>query len=248
MTLPSGKAVRGVPSQAVSTSSKGSTLRSIIHSFARLFAFASLVSIPSVAFADDLPPTAATPDPKPEGEAKPATDAPKTEGAKDDEKTSKTREDHPRFRGGISAGGGLMFFTAASSFGNASATFGIGGLDGRLGVQINDLIGVYVQPQVGVYGASAGVGGLAGGAALIDFTFIDRLFVGVGGGGVILNSPGAGEVILRVGGYPAMGFGADKVRRKGLMLGIDMRIFIAPSGGATLVAPSPTFNIGYEAF
>ncbi len=32
------------------------------------------------------------------------------------------------------------------------------------------------------------------------------------------------------------------------MLGIAMRLFIAPSGGATWVAPSPTFNIGYEAF
>lgn len=207
--------------------------------------------------ADDAPPPIAA-DAKPE-EGK-SEDAPKAEkhhhhkdkdgdGDDDDDKGSKHKgEDHVRFRGGVSAGGGAMIFTTAALGSTGSVALGTGGMDFRLGAQINNLIGVYAQPHFGIYGGSPGVGGFAGGVAAIDFTFLDRIFVGVGGGGVLLQSIGAGEAMLRVGGYPAMGRGADGVRRKGLMLGLDLRIFIAPAGGTTLVAPSPTFNIGYEAF
>ncbi len=182
--------------------------------------------------------------------------APPAEGkpAEDDEPAKKKAppaeepdEDGVRFRGGISGGGGAMIFATDSSLGG-SFTLGIGGLDGRLGVQINDLIGIYAQPQLGIYGGDIGVGGLAGGVLVVDFTFIDQIFVGVGGGGGILNNPAAGEVILRAGGYPAFGLGEDGIRRKGLMLGVDLRVFIAPTGSGTLIAPSPTFNIGYEAY
>jgi hypothetical protein len=41
-----------------------------------------------------------------------------------------------------------------------------------------------------------------------------------------------------------MGFGEDNIRRKGLMIGLDLRMFFI--SGAVLL--SPTVNIGYEAF
>ena len=149
-------------------------------------------------------------------------------------------EDGVRFRGGVSGGGGGLFLEGY--------TMGLGGFDGRMGVQINDLIGVYAQPQVGVYGGDlggfGGIGGLAGASVVVDFTFIDQIFVGVGGGGAILNDPFAGELHIRAGGYPLMGYGEDGVRRKGLMIGADLRMFFLEG----YVLLSPTASIGYEAF
>lgn len=174
-------------------------------------------------------------------------DEPKAKKKAEEPEDTNDNEDDVRFRGGISGGGGIMYFTVGSSFGNESLLLGIGGIDGRVGVQFNDMIGLYVQPQVGIYGASGAVGGLAAGAILVDFTFFDQLFVGVGAGGGVLNNPAAAEIIARFGGYPVFGEG-EGGRRKGLMLGIDFRLFIAPTGGSTLIAPSPTLNIGYEAY
>jgi hypothetical protein len=149
-------------------------------------------------------------------------------------------EDGVRFRGGVSGGGGGLFLE--------NYTMGIGGFDGRVGVQINDLIGVYAQPQVGVYGGDlggiGGIGGLAGASVVVDFTFLDQIFVGAGGGFAILNNPLAGELHLRAGGYPLMGYGEDGVRRKGLMLSADVRMFFLEG----YVLLSPTASIGYEAF
>jgi hypothetical protein len=163
-------------------------------------------------------------------------------GAKPAAPKADVDEDEPRFRGGISGGGGGFFIEGVAG--------GIGGLDGRLGVQINDLIGVYAQPQLGIYGVTlsgfgTGIGGMVAGTVAVDFTFIDQIFVGVGGGGGILNNPAAGELLFRAGGYPLIGFGDDGIRRKGLMLSADVRVFFV-SGGLTVV--SPTVNIGYEAF
>lgn len=107
-------------------------------------------------------------------------------------------DDGVRFRGGISGGGGALI--------GAGLTLGMGGLDGRMGVQINDLIGVYAQPQLSIYGGSAGfipaIGGIVGGTAVVDFTFIDQIFVGAGGGYALLNNPHGPVVHIRAGGYP----------------------------------------------
>lgn len=179
----------------------------------------------------------------------PAAEAPAAAAPKTDAKPAPKGEvddDGVRFRGGISGGGGAMIFAAEGA--GLAGTLGVGGVDGRLGVQINDLIGIYAQPQLGIYGGGVGVGGLVGGVAVVDFTFIDQIFVGVGAGGGLLNSPGAAEIIVRAGGYPVFGFGEDNVRRKGLMVGLDLRTFIAPTAGVTIIGISPTVNIGYEAF
>lgn len=148
--------------------------------------------------------------------------------------------DGARFRFGIS-GGALALFGAGSSF-------PYGGADLRLGVQVNDMIGVYAQPQLGFYGgntaAGFGTGGLVGASAVVDFTFVDRVFVGAGFGYAVLNNPSGPELHFRLGGYPLAGRSSEKVRRKGLMVGADLRFYFLDGATFTL----PTLNLGYEAF
>ena len=147
--------------------------------------------------------------------------------------------DGVRFRGGVSGGGGALIFSGA--------TAGIGGVDGRLGVQIMDLIGIYLQPQMALGVGSGLFAGSFGASALVDVTLIDQIFVGAGGGAGLVQFGGTdsgGVLHFRAGGYPLVGSGEDGIRRKGLMLGADLRLHFA--AGAVLV--SPMVSIGYEAF
>jgi hypothetical protein len=183
--------------------------------------------VPAEAAEEEVSATVADPAP-----AEPAADAPAA---------TSPDADGPRFRGGISGFGGGLFVSGIS--------LGMGGVDGRLGVQINDLIGIYAHPTLGVYGGgtvsgSGSVGGLVGATAMVDFTFIDQLFVGAGGGYAVLNNPHGPELQFRLGGYPVVGDGIDGIRRKGLMLAADLRVFFVE--GSTFI--SPTASIGYEAF
>lgn len=160
--------------------------------------------------------------------------------------TNKLVLDGPRFRFGVSGGAG--FFTAAPEGSSTSISCTYFGADLRLGAQINDLIGVYAQPTLGYYTADVGVlaaGGLVGMAVVADVTIIDRFFVGAGIGYTVYNSPAGITPILRIGGYPLMSHSDQKARRKGLMLGADLR-FTSLEGLKTIVMP--TFNVGYEAF
>lgn len=143
-----------------------------------------------------------------------------------------------RFRFGIAGGAGIL------STSGVSLTYG--GMDMRFGAQINDLIAVYAQPQMGYYSAKGIVvgGGLLGASVVADVTLLDHFFVGGGVGYAILNNPSGAELHLRAGGYPISVRSKEKIRRKGLMLGADLRLHFVQ--GLTFVAP--TFNIGYEAF
>lgn len=172
-----------------------------------------------------------------------AAEAPANEEASANEASPMASDedaDGVRFRFGVAGGGGAMFWNGPE------LTYG--GVDLRFGAQINDLIAIYAQPQLGFYsgnfGGTTGVGGLLGTSVLADFTIIDRLFVGAGGGVGILNNPSGGELHFRLGGYPFMSGGKKNARRKGLMLGADLRLHFVQ--GNTFVAP--TFNIGYESF
>lgn len=200
----------------------------------------SLLTVSSVARAQEASAEDADDQPKagaPEEEPAKVKKKPKAEADADDSATED--KDEPRFRGGISGGGGALIWN-----GNAA---GLGGIDGRVGVQIMDLLGVYAQPHIALgYGSGAFAGSL-GGTVVVDFTFIDRIFVGVGGGGGLVQFGGteaAGMLHVRAGGYPALGFGDDGIRRKGLMIGADVIVHFA-SGQ---VLPSPMVSIGYEAF
>jgi hypothetical protein len=161
-----------------------------------------------------------------------------------EETTGGAPADGPRFRFGISGGAGPLIVSG----GGQSVTLVYGGIDMRLGAQINDLIAVYAQPQLGFYGGdfggTTGIGGLVGISVLADFTLSDQFFVGVGGGFGVLNNPSGPELHFRGGFYPIVTHVEGKARRKGLMLGADLRFHFLD--GATGVAP--TFSIGYEAF
>jgi hypothetical protein len=208
------------------------------------FAFCTL-GIANLALADDdvaaEPPAAEAPaaDPpaaKADAPAKAKQPTPAPEAAD---------EDGVRFRGGISGGGGAEVVLDC-------CTAGMGGIDGRLGVQVMDLLGIYAQlhGSLGSFGEIAGsalfgLTGTASATVLADFTFIDQIFVGAGAGYGVLNNPHGPVVHIRAGGYPYMDFGEDGVRRKGLMLGVDLRVFITTGD---LIAVYPMAQIGYEAF
>jgi hypothetical protein len=161
--------------------------------------------------------------------------------------TSSAVADGARFRFGVA--GGMGFFTAASEVGTAKVSCTYYGADVRLGAQLNNLFGVYAQPTLGYYSVDGGgalaAGGLLGVAVVADATIIDRFFVGAGLGYTIYNNPSGITPILRIGGYPLMSRSDQKARRKGLMLGADLR-FTSLEGLKTIVMP--TFNVGYEAF
>jgi hypothetical protein len=155
--------------------------------------------------------------------------------------------DDVRFRFGVA--GGVGFFTAATETGTAKVSCTYYGVDLRFGAQINDMFGVYAQPTLGYYSVN-GAGGLAAGgllgmAVIADATFADRFFAGAGVGYTVYNNPAGLTPILRVGGYPLMSRSDTKARRKGLMLGADLR-FTSLEGLKMIVMP--TFNVGYEAF
>ena len=155
--------------------------------------------------------------------------------------------DGVRFRFGVA--GGIGFFSAASEVGSDKVSCTYYGSDLRFGAQVNNLIGVYAQPTLGYYSVNGsgglGAGGLLGFSVVADATFLDRLFVGAGLGYTVYNNPGGITPILRVGGYPLMSRSEQKARRKGLMVGADLR-FTSLDGLKTIVMP--TFNVGYEAF
>lgn len=168
-------------------------------------------------------------------------------------------KDGVRFRGGVSASFGGIF----GSDDPYSASGIMGGADGRLGLQINNLIGVYAVPhlafgsvtqEIGPFSASDGWLAFSG-TGVVDFTFIDQIFVGAGGGfaahaPTCTNCNGiSGPVIhFRFGGYPLMGKGDDGIRRKGLLLGGDMRINILSGSGVDVVMFQPMVTLGYEAY
>jgi hypothetical protein len=151
---------------------------------------------------------------------------------------------YTRLRAGIDAtAGGLLL----NGYG-----LGLVGLDGRLGVQANNLFAVYAQAHLvfgggtcGPAGCDTSFPGLFSLSAVADFTF-DRLFIGVGGGFVYIgDDPHAGpEAILRFGFYPLMRRG--RFGRRGLMIGGDLHIDYVPDGSAAYL--EPMFVIGYEAF
>lgn len=150
-------------------------------------------------------------------------------------------EDSPRFRGGIALEGGGWFVSGYSA--------GLVGVEGRLGVQLNNMIGIYAQPEfslgAGKVAGVAGITGTLGSSAVVDFTFLDQIFVGAGGGGGYIGNAPGGMLHIRAGGYPVFAHGAHGGRRKGLMVGLDFRTYFIRGFGAVL---SPMLGIGYEAF
>lgn len=141
-----------------------------------------------------------------------------------------------RFRSGISVGGGREMVSGSG--------FNMGGVDGRLGMQISDLLGIYVQPHLSFGSGGAGSTGTFAGTVLADLTLRERFFAAGGFGYGVLNNPSGAVVHFRAGGYPLMSVSQDGVRRKGLMVGVDSRTFFVSGATVEYVLVS----IGYEKY
>jgi hypothetical protein len=176
--------------------------------------------------------------------------------------------DHGRFRGGIQLEGGL--------FKPPSGALGAIGPAGQIGWQINNLIGVYAVPGFDILFGSAG-GLEIGSAVMVDFTILDdQLTVGGGpefGAFAYFGSTAAGGGAgyggrLRAQYNAFISKGPDGVRRKALVVGLDLRFIIGPEAtaaadcglgcGASGVGSSsasttgftfaPLLSVGYVAF
>lgn len=152
--------------------------------------------------------------------------------------------DGPRFRGGIAVSGGLESVSVVSG--------PMVGIDGRLGVQVNDWLAFYAQPHLSFGSLSGDAGGIgirgATGtlavAGLAEITLIDRFFAGAGFGYAVLNNPSGTMFQARLGGYPVMGRKHGGIRRRGLMIGADLRtVFVKGETGLLVLG-----SVGYEAF
>lgn len=189
-----------------------------------------------------LPANAQLDEPAAAGQAAPASQAPPMAA---EPAVAPAAQDGPRFRFGISGGGGGEFIEGLNAW--------MVGVDARIGLQINDLVGVYVQPHLsfGRFPAAASGGvplsgstGTFAFAAMVDFTLNDLIVFGAGAGYGVLNNPSGPMLAARVGAYPIRGRTAGAARRKGLVVSAEMRaIFTDVGNGVQLMA-----MVGYEAY
>ncbi|MBN2801644.1 MAG: hypothetical protein JXR91_00980 [Deltaproteobacteria bacterium] len=188
-----------------------------------------------------------------------ATDeAPAADAAPADEQkpAAETEKFFPRFRFGVSGMGGPIL---------GDIRGGAGGLDLRAGVQINELIGAYIQPMVALgAGASssdtsASLSGLAvaGLAAMAEFDFINMLFVAVGpeilAGGIaeasVSETSGSGSAskgpYFGIAARAGVAIGKTRPhRRSKFSIALDMHVIFAPNAVAVL----PMIAFGFDMF
>lgn len=175
--------------------------------------------------------------------------------------------DGGRFRGAIAGTAGALVYP------DAGLALGITGVQGEIGGQINDLVGIVFIPGLGVvFGKQGGL--YASAAALVDFTIDDLISFGVGpeatsylaiganGDGSGGSASGGGLVggRLHFAVHPALGYGQNGIRRKALSIGVDLRFLRGPAaavefgenGGGTgsvnAFIFSPMVSLGYTAF
>lgn len=175
--------------------------------------------------------------------------------------------DGGRFRGAIAGTAGALVYA------DAGLALGTGGVQGEIGGQINDLVGIVFVPGLGiVFGKQGGL--YTSAAALVDFTIDDLISLGIGpeataylafgadGDGSGGSASGGGLVggRLHFAVHPALGYGEDGVRRKALSIGVDLRFLRGPAaavefgegGGGTgsvnAFIFAPMVSLGYTAF
>jgi hypothetical protein len=153
--------------------------------------------------------------------------------------------DGGRFRFGINGTAGLE----SVSEGGTSLSGAMFGMDLRFGWQFSNMLAIYAQPHLsfGSLGSGNATSGLTGtfvGTIMGELTFLDRFFAGAGFGYGVLNNPSGFALDFKAGGYPLMGHGANGIRRKGLMVGLDFRpVFVTGATGILVMG-----CIGYESF
>jgi hypothetical protein len=155
------------------------------------------------------------------------------------------RVDGARFRGGVSLTGGAEFIPGGYSY--TARRFGV---DGRLGVQINHLFGIYAAPHLAFGRATEGglsaINGTFSLPVMGEVTLADTFFIGAGFGYSVINAVGGPTIAARVGAYPVKSAPSDRARRQGLAVSFEMRtILLGSIYGAAMQA---MFAIGYDAF
>ena len=162
-----------------------------------------------------------------------------------------------RFRWGISAIGGPVLYSGATS--------GAGGIDLRFGAQINPMFGVYAQPvfvvgggaSASATGASASALALVGGGVLADATFGDLFYVAAGPD-VLVGGSGASSAsisgssasstsgtFIGIAARAGLALGSMKPeRRKAFTIGVDFRTVFTPDKPTIM----PLIALGYESF
>jgi hypothetical protein len=150
----------------------------------------------------------------------------------------------PRFRNGFSASVGEEVGSGPS----AGLTGQLYGMDWRIGAQLIQALGLYLDTHVSFGTAHIGaVSGLTGDLAvalLAEYTIARTVFVAGGGGYGVLNNPSGPLAQVRVGVYP-MPFGGPGKQRH-LDLAVDARLYFAGDqiGTVTQVA----LTLGYDRF
>jgi hypothetical protein len=174
--------------------------------------------------------------------------------------------DGPRFRGGVNLGGGGLFVPGEVKLGKI-------GVEGQLGVQINNQWGIYATPSFDILGGD--YGGLnVGAAVLVEFTLPGvPLSFGIGptaGDFVVFGQTTCVQGICAASEAGGAYYGAkirfevhpvivrQGWRRRALTIGLDLDVLTGDYGatdtsGGTVVAANsfgiaPRIWIGYTAF
>jgi hypothetical protein len=125
------------------------------------------------------------------------------------------------------------------------------GMDWRLGAQINNALALYVDTHLSFgtahIGAASGVTGNFAVAAMGEYTILNKVAIGAGGGYGILNNPSGPLAQARVAWYPLSSASTTSARRKGLMVGFDARFYFADAMQVGTVRQF-ALSIGYEKY
>lgn len=196
---------------------------------------------------DNLPPVAndARPIPSPPPAPGPSKGRQlRADGDGDDESDGPrpTGRDHARFRGGVSLYGGGYLIRGTG--------IGYGGLEGRLGVQIRDWVGIYAEPAFLVGADSSGVIGRVSLGVIPEFSVADIWFIGAGPelyavAGATKNSYFVASSIVGVNARTGFAIGSKRPgRRHSFTIAADLRLdFFDGHPGV-----APALSLGYDAW
>lgn len=149
-----------------------------------------------------------------------------------------------RLRNGFSLSAGQEWGSGPSS-GFSAQLFGG---DWRIGAQITEQIGMYVDTHLsfgnGEIGAAKGSTGNFAIAMMGEYTLPQRIFLAGGGGYGVLNNPDGPLAQVRVGWYPFETNATSKVRR--LNIAADARWYFPGDAIGTVTQLSLT--VGYDRF
>jgi hypothetical protein len=163
-------------------------------------------------------------------------------------------KDRARVRGGVAVAGGVL--TAPE----AEVAMGTGGVQGQVGVQINDVVGLYWVPQIDL-GLGSGMGGVnLSTAIMVDISPIDFIsigagpdlgfFAGIGDDGAAAGANYGGRFRFAV--HPFVSEGKNH-RRQAFTLAADLRVLAGATlatntGGTTGFVMQPMLTAGWTAF